>query len=60
MLRLRRLAARLRRAAVTADAIAGCGIVLLTIGFGLAWVPAGFIVAGGAMVIVARYGTEAG
>lgn len=59
MTRLRRLAALLRRALVSADAIAAAGIGSLAFGGWLAWPPAGFLVLGIALILVARYGTEA-
>jgi hypothetical protein len=49
---------RLRRATTTADVLAGLGIASLFIGGLLAWPPAGFIVLGLALLLVARYGAE--
>lgn len=51
--------ARLRHATSTADLLAGAGITSLAAGFFLAWPPAGFIVLGLALLLIARFGTEA-
>lgn len=60
MNRLRSIGARLRRAITLADALTATGIVVLAYGASLAWIPAGWIVLGLALLFVARYGTEVG
>jgi hypothetical protein len=54
-----RFGVRLRRALTSTDAIAAAGVVCLAAGAALAWLPAGLIVLGATLVLVARYGTEA-
>jgi hypothetical protein len=59
MNRLRRIGARLRRAITLTDALTAAGIAFLAYGAALAWAPAGWAVLGAALLMVARYGTEA-
>jgi hypothetical protein len=42
-----------------ADLMVAVAIVSLTIGAALAWLPAGFVVFGLALVAIVRFGTEA-
>lgn len=47
----------LRRALLSADSIAALGIACLAFGAWLAWAPAGFLLLGASLILVAR--TEA-
>jgi hypothetical protein len=58
MLRLQHLAARVREAVTLVDVITAAGVAAIAYGAALAWAPAGWIVVGVALLIVARYGTE--